>query len=60
MQGLEQGASSCLANLFSFVGRPSTYLILDRVQSRNPFQSFPGQGRTMGLCSEELVPQIRC
>jgi hypothetical protein len=42
MQDLEQGTSSCLANLFSFVGWPFTNLILDRVQSRYPFQSFPG------------------
>src|ERR1700757_1291161 len=49
MQGLEQRTSSCLANLFSFVGWPSTNLILYRVQSRYPLQSFPGQGRTMSL-----------
>jgi hypothetical protein len=60
VQGLEQWASSVLANLSSLVRGPSANLSFDAVQSRDPFQCFPGQRRSVGLFQViELTPHVR-
>lgn len=60
VQRLKQGTSSRSTNLFSFLRWPSADLILDRVERCDPFQSFPGQGRSVCLFQVvELASNVR-
>src|ERR1700733_7071018 len=49
MQRLKQGTSPYLAKLLSLVGGRPTDIVLNRIQSCDPFQSFSSQRRGVGL-----------
>src|SRR5580658_8883553 len=60
MQRLKQGTSPYLANLLSLVGGPPTDIVLNRIQSCDPFQSFSSQRRGVGLFEViELAANVR-